>query len=180
MVADLQRRLVELRFVEGIEKVEHVPFDTGDQFWVRFNQPLDFAKLETIVRSHNCYIVKFASLPSKLPRGLAEMLWDGVTHVITKRVSGWISFSAKLGSEPDGIAKIATDLHGPYEIFMATEEEAVQIVYEYLGVPYTPPEPPRQAPPVKSPVAVATRPTPAPPKPVTPAAPRPPAPTPQA
>jgi hypothetical protein len=175
VIADLQRRIVELRFVEGIEKVEHVPFPTGDQFWVRFNHPLDFTKLETITKSHGCYIVKFAGLPSKLPRGLSEMLSDGVTHVITKKISWWINFSAKLGSEPDGIAKIATDLHGPYEIFMATEEEGVQIVYEYLGVTYTPPEPPKPTTPIKPAVLAVARPTSVPPKPATePLTPKPP------
>ena len=168
MIADLQRRIVELRFVAGIEKAEHVPFPTGDQFWVRFDHSMDLGKLEDIVTKHGCFIVKFAGLPSKLPRGLSEMLWDGVTHVITRRVSGWVKFTASLGSEPDGIAKIVTDMHGPYEIFMATEEEGIKILYEYLGLQYSPPEPPKPVTPIKPPVLTTAKPIPAAPSSATP------------
>jgi len=153
MVADLGRRLVELRFIEGIEKVEHVPYPTGDQFWVRFNRPLDFAHLKDLVKKHGYLIVEFAKLPSKLPRGISEMLWNGVTHVISRKISGWSRFTSSLGLEPDGIAKIAHDLHGQYQIFIATTEEGVQLLYEYLGVRYVPPAPP--------PVIPAKPPTPA-------------------
>ena len=146
MIAELERRLVELRFIEGIEKVEHVPYPTGDQFWVRFNQPLNIAKLDEIVGKHGYRMIKFATLPSKLPRGIAELLWDGVTHIIVKKISGWSSFTSKLGFEPEGIAKLATDLHGPYQIFMATEEEGIQLLYEYLDLKYVPPGPPQPSP----------------------------------
>jgi len=167
MVGDLQRRLVELRFVDGIEKVEHVPYPAGDQFWVRFNRKLDFGKFDDISKKHGYIMVSFASLPSKLPRPIAEILWNGVSHVITKNLSGWSKFTASFGFEPDGIAEIATDLHGPYEIFIATQEEGVQILYEYLGLKYTAPAPPTKA------VAPPKAPTPAPvSKPASPA-PRP-------
>jgi hypothetical protein len=149
VVGDLERRLAELRFVDGIEKVEHVPYPTGDQFWVRFNRPLDIGKLEDIVKKHNCLMVRFANLRSKLPRGLAEMLSDGVTHVIAKKMSGWSRFTSSLGFEPGGIAKIANDMHGHYQIFMATEEEGVQLLYEYLGLKYVPPAPPKSDAPTK-------------------------------
>lgn len=170
MVDDLQRRLVELRFVDGIEKVEHVPYSTGDQFWVRFNSKLDFGKFEDISKKHGYVMVSFASLPAKLPRPIAEILWNGISHVITKNISGWTKFTANFGFEPEGIAKIATDLHGPYEIFITTQEEGVQILYEYLGLKYTAPTPPTKA------VAPPKAPTPAPvskpaspaPRPVTP------------
>lgn len=175
MVADLERRVDELRFVDGIEKVEHVPYETGDQFWVRFNQPLDLMKLDEIVRKHGLIMIKFASLPSHLPRGLAEMLSDGVTHIITKRISGWSKFTSKLGFEPDGIAKLAIDLHGPYIIFMTTDEQGIQLLYEYLGLNYVPPAPPAPKPaapvkPTAPPIAKAPQPTtPQPATPTTPA-----------
>jgi hypothetical protein len=143
MVADLGRRVAELRFIEGIEKVEHVPYATGDQFWVRFNRPLNLAQLDQIVVKHGYRMIRFATLPSKLPRGLAELLWDGVTHVIVRKIGGWSAFTCKLGFEPDGIAKLATDSHGPFQIFMATEEAGIQLLYEYLGLKYVPPAPPQ-------------------------------------
>lgn len=170
MIGDLERRLVELRFLEGIEKVEHVPYQTGDQFWVRFNRPLDFDRLDEIVKKHSYLMVRFASILSKLPRGLAEMLWDGVTHIIVKEISGWSKFTSSLGFEPEGIAKIAIDLHGQYQIFMATNEDGVQVLYEYLGLKYVAPAPPPPKP------AAPAKPAPVVAKPVPPAAPKPTAP----
>jgi hypothetical protein len=166
MVDDFQRRLVELRFVDGVEKVEHVPYLNGDEFWVRFNRRLDTKKIEEIAKKHGATVVKFGGLPSKLPRPLAELLWDGVGQVIVKKIGGWTKFTASLGFEPDGIAKIASDAHGPYQIFIATQEEGVQILYEYLGLKYIPPAlPPRPAAPAKPPVVKPAIPAPAaPPK----------------
>lgn len=193
MIAELDRRISELRFIEGIEKVEHVPYQSGDQFWVRFNRPFDLGKLNEIVKKHGYEMVKFAGLPSKLPRGLAEMLWNGITHVITKNLNAWSRLTSKFGFEPEGVAKLAKDLHGPYQIFMATNEEGIQLLYEYVGVKYVPPAPPPKpaAPIPPKPAAPATAkpaqpattppatPTPAPPKPAEtkPATPQPPAPT---
>lgn len=168
MVGDLERRLVELRFIDGIQKVEHVPYPSGDQFWVRFDKPLNFAKLEQIVKKHNCTMVRFAGIPSRLPRAMAEMVWDGVSHVITRNISSWGKFKSSIGFEPDGIAKIASDLHGPYEIFMATDEEGVQILYELLGLKYVappPPSPPKPVAPAKSSAPPAA--APATPRPTT-------------
>ncbi|MGD0688299.1 MAG: hypothetical protein ABSA50_00850 [Candidatus Bathyarchaeia archaeon] len=171
MVAELERRLVELRFIEGIEKVEHVPYPTGDQFWVRFNRPLDFAHLKDLVKKHGYLIVEFAKLPSKLPRGLSEMLWNGVTHVIARKMSGWSKFTSSLGLEPEGIAKIACDLHGQYQIFIATTEEGVELLYEYLGVKYVPPAPPPPVTPAKPPMPATGKSAPVVARPATPAAP---------
>jgi hypothetical protein len=168
MVDDFQRRVVELRFVEGVEKVEHVAYSTGDEFWVRFNHSLDMKKLEDIAKKNGAVMMKFGGLPSKLPRALAELLWDGVSYVITKRIGGWARFTAPLGFEPDGIAKIVRDAHGPYQIFIATQEEGVQILYEYLGLKYVPPTP---VVPPKPPVTGTVKPSPQAPKPIGPATP---------
>jgi len=166
MVADFQRRVVELRFIDGVEKVEHVPYATGDQFWVRLNRPLDRRRIEDIAKKHGMALVKFGGLPSKLPRPLAELLWDGVAYVISRGMSGWAKFFVSLGFEPEGVAKIVKDAHGPYQIFIATQEEGVQILYEYLGLKYTPPAPPPK--PVATPkptVSVAVKPVPQTPSP---------------
>ncbi len=174
MVGDLERRVVELRFIEGIEKAEHGPYPTGDEFWVRFNRPLDMAKFNDLAKKHGYVMVRFGTLISKMPRGLSEMLWDGVTHVIAKRIGGWSKFTSFLGLEPEGIAKIANDLHSRYQIFMATQEEGVQLIYEYLGQRYIAPTPPPPATQPKAPAApTAPRPVPAAPRPATPATPAP-------
>lgn len=181
MVDDFQRRLLELRFVDGIEKVEHVAYPSDDEFWVRFNRRLNMKKLEEIAKKHGATMVKFGGLPAKLPRALAEILWDGVSYVIVKNISAWGKLTASLGFEPDGIAKIAADAHGPYQIFIATQEEGVQILYEYLDLKYVPPAPPPKPvapskPPVPAaakPVLPAAKPTPATPPVVNPAVPAP-------
>jgi hypothetical protein len=152
-VSQLEQRLSELRFVDGVEKVEHVRFSTGDQFWVRFNRPLDMQKLQQTVTDRGYRLIKFGGLISKLPRRLGEVLWNGVTHVIVKEISQWGRLASFLGFEPDGIGKIAIDLHGPYQIFIAMNEAGIQVVYDYLGVKYVPPPPPPPKPtvaPVKS------------------------------
>jgi len=167
---DFQRRVVELRFIDGIEKVEHVPYSTGDEFWVRFNRPLEFSKLEDITKKHGAILVKFGGLPSKLPRPLAELLWDGVRYVVAKRIGGWSKFTASLGFEPDGIAKIADDAHGPYQIYIATQEEGVELLYDYLGLKYVAPTPPPKPVAPKPQTPAQTKPVSPPPRPVVPAA----------
>jgi len=146
-MSQLEMRVAELRFIDGVEKVEHVRFSTGDQFWVRFNRPLDMQKLQQIVTKRNYRLIQFGGLFSKLPRRLSEVLWNGVTYVIVQEISQWGKITSTLGFEPDGIGKIADDLDGPYQIFIAMNEAGVQLVYDYLGVKYTPPPPPKPAPP---------------------------------
>jgi hypothetical protein len=138
--------LTEIRFIYGVEKVEHVRFSTSDQLWVRFNRPLDMQKLERIVRDRGFRLIRFGGLVAKLPRGLNEILWDGVTHVIVKEISDWGRLTSLLGFEPDGIGKIAIDLHGPNQIFMAMNESGIQLLYDYLGANYVPPPKPTVAP----------------------------------
>jgi len=167
MVDDFQRRLGELRYVDGVEKVEHVPYPTGDEFWVRFNRPFDKGRLEDLAKKHGWAVIGFGGLPSKLPRQIGELIWNGVRMVIATRLSGWAKFTSSLGFEPDGIAKIAQDAHGPYQIFIATQEQGVQLLYEYLGLKYVAPAPPPK--PVPQPQAAASaKPSPAAPKPTVP------------
>jgi len=141
VIADIERRVNELRYLDGIAKVEHVKYPARDEFWVTFNRPLDATKFEKIAKRHGYHMVKFAGLPSKLPRGLSEMVWNGVTHLIVRQIDGWSRFLARLGYEPNCIAKIAVDLHGPDRIYIAAEEEGMQLLYEYLDLNYVPPAP---------------------------------------
>src|SRR5208282_4753913 len=106
--------------------------------------------------------------------------WSGVTHVIVKKAGGFEKLTSMLGFEPVGIAKIVTDLHGPYQIFIATDEDGVHLLYDYLGLKYVPPAPPppKAAPPPKPPTPAAkppSPPTPPAPAPQVPAAPAKPA-----
>ena len=120
-------------------------------------------------------MVRFASLPSKLPRGLAEILWNGVAYVIVRKISQLEKLKASVGFEPEGIAKIAYDLHGPYQIFMATTEEGLKVLYDYVGVKYAAPVlPPKPISPAKAPIPGVAKPVPpAVARPVTPTTPGP-------
>jgi hypothetical protein len=130
---------------------------------VRFNRPIDIRKLEDVVKKRGCWLIRFGGLPSKLPRKLSEVLWDGVTHVIVRDANVWVRFMSSLGFEPDGIGKIVVDLHGPYQIFIAMNEDGVQILYDYLGVNYVPPAAlAKPIPPVAQPTSAARPPVPAP------------------
>ena len=144
-MSQLENRVTEIRFTDGVEKVEHVRFSTSDQLWVRFNQPIDMQKLERIARDRGFRLTRFGKLLAKLPRGLNEVLWDGVTHIIVKDVSDWGRLTSLLGFEPDGIAKIAIDLHGSNQIFMVMNEAGIQLLYDYLGAKYVPPPKPTVA-----------------------------------
>lgn len=170
MVGDLERRINELRFLEGIEKVEHVPYSDNDQFWVRFSRPIDMGKLKAVVGQYRYELVKFGGLPSKLPRKVGEVLWNGVAYVIVKKISFGGLFTSFLGFEPDSVAKIAVDLHSSNPIFITTTEEGIKILYDYLGLKYVPPPPPPAAP-VKAATIPPAKPVPAAPSPVTPGSP---------
>ena len=139
MVEDLERRINELRFLEGIEKVEHVTYPDRDELWIRFKRPMDLRKLAHILRVRHYELEKFGAIPSKLPLRLGELLWDGVAYVIVRQIGFFRLLAAFFGSEPEGIARIVKVLHSSQPIFIARDEEGVKILYVYLGVNYTSP-----------------------------------------
>ena len=141
MVEDVERRINELRFLDGVEKVEHVPYSDRDEFWVRFNHTIDLRKLAKVVSEHRYELVKFGSFPSKLPGKLDGLMWNGVAYVILRRIGFVGLLAAFFGSEPQGVAKIVKDLQTSQPIFVTTNEEGVRILYDYLGLKYTPPAP---------------------------------------
>jgi len=141
MVEELDRRIHELRFLAGIEKVEHVPYPTGDELWVRFNESMDMRKLGTALDEDHYELVRFGGLPSKLPSKLGELLWDGVSYVIAKRVGFLGLLTSLFGFEPTGVATIVKDMHSSQPIYITANEEGVKILYHYLGAKYTPPSP---------------------------------------
>jgi hypothetical protein len=141
MVGDVARRINELRFLEGVEKVEHVPYSDRDEFWVRFNRPIDLRRLAKVVSEHHYELVKFGSFPSKLPSKLDGLVWNGVAYVILRQIGFIGLLAAFFGFEPGGVAKIVKDLQSSQPIFITTNEEGVKILYDYIGLEYTPPTP---------------------------------------
>jgi len=127
--------------LDGVEKVEHVPYPSGDEFWVRFNRPIDMHKLGEVLGKGRYELVKFGSIPSKLPSKLGELLWNGVSYVIVKKIAFLGLLASLFGFQPDGVATIAQDAHSSQPIFITSNEEGVRILYDYLGIKYTAPQP---------------------------------------
>ena len=144
MDGDEERRINEIRYVDGIEKAEHVQFPDRDEFWVRFTQSMNLRRLTRVANGYHYEVVKFGGLPSFLPSRLGELLWDGVSYVILRRIGFRGLFASLLGSEPDGVAKVVKDLHSSQDIFITSNEEGVKILYAYLGLNYSTPTPPQR------------------------------------
>lgn len=167
-----------LRAEPSVRRVEYVKYAGGNECWVSLheNRRLDMKRLESITAKHGFRIVRFGTLPSKLPRGLGELLWNGVTHVILSEFGALDKLKSSLGFEPEGIARIAEWAHGPYQLFAARTWEGMRILFDYLDIEMPPPPVAPQSP---KPATAPPGPS-APAKPMTPTstpAPRPTAPT---
>lgn len=132
MFADVEARIAELRGRPEVRRAELVRYPSGVQFWVVFRNAIDIDRLRKAAGKFGYTVVRFASLPSKLPRNLAEILWDGVCYVIVKEYTWFDKIKSFFGAEPEGIAKIAEDLHHPDQIYIARNEEGMQILLEYF------------------------------------------------
>jgi hypothetical protein len=158
-----------LRAEPIVRRVEYVKYPQGNEYWVTFREDrrLDMRRFERIVNKHDYRIIRFGGLPSKLPKGFSELLWNGVTHVVVKEISGLDKLKAVLGFEPEGIARIAEWGHGHYQIFGAGTWEGLKILFDYLDLemPMPPPAPappkPAAAPPRPAPGSAARPPAPA-------------------
>jgi hypothetical protein len=74
-------------------------------------------------------VVKVGSLPSKLPRSLAELIWDGVTYVVTKDRQPW---KPKFGPDSNSVAKIVRDLATGDTVYRANDDAGLKVLRDYL------------------------------------------------
>lgn len=157
-----------LRAEPTIRRVEYVKYPDGNEYWIALQEGrrLDMTRIEAVVRKNGFRLARFGSLPSKLPKGLSELVWNGVTHVILKDFAGMDKLKGFLGFEPEGIARIAEWGHGPYQLYASRTWEGLKILFEYLGLEMPEPPPP-PAPP--TPTTAPAKPQVAP-RPVAPAA----------
>jgi hypothetical protein len=130
MIADLESHAAELRFLPGIKDVDIVPFPSGKELWVILSHPIELDKLQKASASSGCTVVKSGWLPSKLPRSLAEMIWDGVMYVVAKEAHGWKRFGFTRSSM--ATAKIARDLVTGDTIYHVNNDEGLAILRDYL------------------------------------------------
>jgi hypothetical protein len=130
MITDPEAFVSELRRLRGVKDVEIVEFQSGKELWVVLRDPIDIGALERISASFHYNVVKSGSLPSKLPRSLAEMIWDGTTHVVTRHPQGWKKLVSTLGLRP--AAKIARDLATGDTVCQVNDGDGLAILREYL------------------------------------------------
>ena len=130
MIIDPEYLVPELRRFRGVKDVEIVPFPSGKELWVVLRDPIDTDRLHRASASLGYAVVKSGSLPSKLPRSLAEMIWDGTTHVVTKHPHGWKKLISTLGSRP--AVKIARDLATGDTVCHINDSDGLAILREYL------------------------------------------------
>jgi len=130
MITDPEYLVPELRRFRGVKDVEIVGFPSGKELWVVLRDPIDTDELHRASAGLGYVVVKSGSLPSKLPRSLAEMIWDGTTHVVTKHPHGWKKLLATLGLRP--VVKIARDLATGDTVCHTNDSDGLAILREYL------------------------------------------------
>jgi hypothetical protein len=124
MISDPEPVAAMLRSVPGVKDVDIVQFPSGKELWVVLKNPVEIDRLQGISDGLGFKASKRGTLVSKLPRSLAEMIWDGVTLVIRKseQASGKQAYAARL------MKNIVTgDM-----IYHAIDTEGLKILQEYL------------------------------------------------
>ncbi len=130
MIVDPESLVPELRSLPGVKDVDVVQFPSGKELWVILRNPIDPDRLRKASGSLGYTVAKSGWLPSKLPRSLAEMIWDGVTYVITKHPHGWRRLRSTLGVAP--VAKIAKDLATGDTAYHVNDSDGLAILRDYL------------------------------------------------
>ena len=130
MITDPQLLVAELREHPRVKDVDIVHFSLGKELWVVLREPVDLSKLQAAAARSGYTVAKVGSFASRLPRSLAEMIWDGVTYVITKHPHGW----KKL--ESTGlrglVGRIMRDLATGDTVYHVDDDDGLDILKEYL------------------------------------------------
>ena len=124
MISDPEPIASELRFVPGVKGVGIGQFPSGKELWVVLKDPVEANRLSRISESLGYKIARRGSLVSKLPRSLAEMVWDGVTWVIIK--------NAHASGKQTFAARIMKNLVTGETIYHAIDSDGLKILQEYL------------------------------------------------
>jgi hypothetical protein len=130
MITDPESLVPELRQLRGVKDVEIVGFPSGKELWVVLRDPIDTDGLHRASASLGYAVLRSGSLASKLPRSLAEMIWDGTTHIVTKHPHGWKKLISTLGMRP--AVKIAKDLVTGDTFYNVNDSDGLAILREYL------------------------------------------------
>jgi hypothetical protein len=124
MIDDPEPVASALRSAPGVKDVDVVQFPSGKELWVVLKDPINIDRLQSISESLGYIVARRGSLISKLPRSLAEMVWDGVTYVITKHTH--------VPEEHENSARVMKDLATGDLIYHVIDADGLQILKEYL------------------------------------------------
>jgi hypothetical protein len=101
-----------------------VQFALGKELWVVLKDPINIDRLRRISESLGYMVTRRTPLTSKLPRSLAEMVWDGVTYVVTKHTHvPW---------RQECSARVMKNLATGDMIYHVMDADGLEILKEYL------------------------------------------------
>lgn len=124
MLGDPESVAPTLRSQSGVKDVDIVEFPSGKQLWVVLRNPINLDRLGTISDSKGYMVTKRGGWVSKLPRSLAEMIWDGLMYVVTKHTH--------VPGKHESAARIMKDLATGNTIYHAIDNDGLAILQEYL------------------------------------------------
>jgi hypothetical protein len=124
MISDPEPIASELRSVPGVKDVDIVQFPSGKELWVVLKDPVEIDRLGRISQSLGCKVARRGLLVSKLPRSLAEMIWDGSTMMIIK--------NAQASGKRTFAARIMKNLVTGEMIYHTIDSDGLRILQEYL------------------------------------------------
>lgn len=124
MISDPESIATALRPLSGVKDVDVVQFQSGKELWIVLTEPVNLSRLQKISESSGYIVAKQGSFVSKLPRSLAEMIWDGVTCVVTKHTH--------VPGKHEHVARVMKDLATGDTIYHIMASDGLEILKEYL------------------------------------------------
>jgi hypothetical protein len=124
MIGDPEPEASVLRSAPGVKDVDVVQFPSRKELWVVLRNPINIDRLRRISENSGYIVARRGSLISRLPRSLAEMVWDGVTYVITKHTH--------IPGNQRYAARLMKNLVTGEMIYHTIDSHGLKILQEYL------------------------------------------------
>jgi hypothetical protein len=124
MITDPESVATALRPLSGVRDVDVVQFPSGKELWIVLGEPVSLDRLRKASDRFGYIVARRGSWVSKLPRSLAEMIWDGVVYVITKHTHA--------SGRQECSARIVKDLATGDTIYHVMDTDGLEILKEYL------------------------------------------------
>ena len=124
MLGDPESVAPTLRSLSGVKDVDIVEFPSGKELWVVLRDPINLDRLVGISNHFDYVVARRGGWISKLPRSLAEMIWDGLIYVVTRHTH--------VPGKHESAARIMKDLATGNTIYHAIDNDGLTILQEYL------------------------------------------------